>query len=260
MVFPGCFRVSNLYSGSCTEKKGNTYESAANSDVEDDKQRAVGKAVPHILVVNSGTRDLEVLSTIEEPGDGLGLPAAGRTVDLDTPSVEVVVAAVDGSVASNTITLVADTAGRHIAVDGSVASRQVIDHLHDIDLTTSGPAATGTDRVTQHPESGPHALLVALSVVTEANGSLDSGHSASTGSESVGRLKTTRGPAAAVVPGDKLKSVSTTELNILGAGRIGLLLVVDAQVTSDDVPVARVGRSTAISGEGVGPNKVVTGV
>lgn len=258
MVLPGCFRVSDLYRQE--KEKGYTYESASNSDVEDDEQRAVGKAVPHILVANSGTRDLEVLGTIKEPGDGLGLPAAGRTIDLNTPGVEVGVAAVDGSVASNTIALVADTAGRHIAVDGSVTSGQVIDHLHDVDLTTSGPAATGTDRVTQHPESRPHTLLVTLGVGAEANGSLDSGHPASIRSESVGRLETARGPAATVVPGDNLKSVSTTELNILGARRVGLLLGVDIQITGDDVPVASVGRSTAIAGESVGPNKVVTGV
>lgn len=220
----------------------------------------MGKAVPRILVVDSGTSDLEVLGTVEEKGDGLGLPAAGRTIDLNTPSVEVGVAAVDGGAASNTVALVADTAGIHIAVDGTVTRSLVIDHLHDINLTASRPAATGTDGVTQHPESRPHALLVARSVGTEANGSLDSGHPASVGGESVGRLETTRGPAAAVVPRDNLKSVSTTELNILGAGGVRLLLAVDIQVTGDDVPVARVGRSTAIAGEGVGPNKVVTRV
>lgn len=260
MVFPGCSRVSNLHSGSRTGREGDTYETAANSDVENDIQRAVGKAVPDILVVDSGTSDLEVLGTVEEEGDGLGLPAAGRTVDLNTPSVEVGVGAVDASAASDTITLVADTAGVDITVDGSVTRGLVIDHLHDIDLTTSRPAATGTDGVTQHPESRPHALLVSRSVGTEANGSLDSGHLASTRGEGVGRLETTRGPAAAVVPGDNLESVSTTELDILGAGGVGLLLAVDVQVTGDDVPVAGVGRSTAIAGEGVGPNKVVTGV
>lgn len=220
----------------------------------------MGKAVPDILVVDARTSDLEVLGTIEEEGDALGLPAARRTIDLDTPGVEVGVGTVDVGAATDTVTLVADTAGVDIAVDGSVTNRLVVDNLHDVDLTASRPATTSTDGVTQHPESGPHALLVARSVVTEANGSLDSGHPASIGGEGVGRLETTRGPAAAVVPGDNLESVSTTELNILGAGGVGLLLAVDVQVTGDDVPVASVGRRTAISSEGVGPNKVVTGV
>lgn len=246
---------------------GRTYPVATDSNVKNEEEGAVSNVVPDVLVANAGTGDLEEVGAVERPGEGLGLPAAGGAVDLNTPRVPVVdVGDVDR--ASNTVTLVADTAGVDVAVKGTVAGSLAVDSLHDVDLTTVGPAAARlTEGVTQHPESRPDTLLVGLSVAAEADGGFKTGDPAGLRSECVLGLKTTRGPAAkgagslaAIPPGDQLQGASTAELNIGGAGGVGLLLGVDVQVSGDDVPVVLVRRSATVASEGVSPDQVPAAV
>lgn len=107
------------------------------------------------------------------------------------------------NIAPNTIELVTNTTGRDVAVDGAVAREDAVDRLEDVDLAALRPGGAMPDRVAEHPEGRPEALLVGLRVVAEADLGFDHGPLAIRGREYIFGLEARRGPAA-VVQGDDL--------------------------------------------------------
>lgn len=200
-----------------------TYPVTTDGDVEDDVQRGRGEGVPDALVADATTSDLHKLSTVPVPGDGLAGPC-GSTVENDTPGVPAIVT--ETSAAADSAVLVADTAGRDVAVNSAVTGVYTVDGLEDVNLTALGPGGTVADRVTKKPEGGPDALLLRRRVVTEPDLGLNDGLVAIGGREHVFGLKTGRGPLSVAVLGHDLNRRSTGKLEVF---YIAKMLVMCAQ-------------------------------
>lgn len=234
-----------------------TYPVSTDSNVEDDEERLASEGGPDSFVVDSSTVDLEELAAVQEPGDGLIPPGALASVNVDAVDVPAVVG--DTSVATDTTTFVTDTAGVDVAVDGSKGGQLAADLLEDVDLTAAGPGDVVTDRVSQHPEGGPDALLLVGGGGAHAELGFDSGELVGLGGEGVLGLDTARGPSslgATVPPGNELEGLAAAELDVAALGRVRLPLVVDVHELVDDVPVVAVGLGATVSVEVVLPDEV----
>lgn len=196
------------------------------------------------------------LAAIEVPDNALVNPVAGAKVDLETPSVPVLVGEVYSG--SDTIALVADTTREGIAVHGAMADQLAVDGLKNVELTTLGPAAVVSNGIAEHPPSGPDTLLAARVIAAKAKKGFDTGELASLRSEGVLGFNTARGPAAAVSPGNNLEGVATAQLDVAGIALVDFKLIVDTEVASYDVPVTLVGKAAAVATEVVLPDTVET--
>lgn len=194
------------------------------------------------------------LSAVEVPDDALVEPVAVAEINLDTPILPVLVGESDA--VTDSVTLVTDTTGVDVTVSSTVAGELAIDGLEDIELTTAGPLDSMADRVTEHPEGRPDALLVARVVCAEADLSLGASQAAALGGEGVLGLDAARGVLAVLVPWYNLESVAAAQLDVVSAGAVVFQLAVDAQVAGDEVPVVAVGRCAAAAGKVVLPDTV----
>jgi len=234
---------------------------STNGNVEEEVEGAVGERVPDVLVVDASTADLLKLLTISIPGDGLVCPRALAAVVLESPGVPALIR--DGDAGTETCAFVADTAGVDVTVGSSVTRQLAIDLLHDVELTTSRPGCSVSDRVSEVPESGPDALFLVGTGGTESEGRLNSGELARLGSVGVLGFNTARGPSIlsrAVSPWNNLEGAPTGELKVPIAVGVDFQLGVDVQVTLDDVPFSTIGEVTAVSSKVILPDKVETAV
>ena len=203
----------------------------ANSNVEDHVERGVGKRRPDTCITNVGSRDSVKSHAVLEPLDGLLPPVLGRTVDLQSPVVKVVVG--DWHRRPAALGLVARAASVVVlaAVDGSKPFHDAVDLLEDVKLSAHGPVGPVTNRVTQHPEGGPEALAVGS--VAHAKTCLPAHLLPGRGRPGVEGLHAGRGPlAVAVLPGDDLQGVPSGELGVVVGVGVFLELAVMIKVHS----------------------------
>lgn len=139
-------------------KSSITYPSTANSDIEDEIHGAMAQRVPDSFVVDSRTRDLMELLSVQEPGNSLISPAALGAVKLDPPGMPILIWQPNRSTDSGTF--VANATGVNITVRSSVSGQLAVNCLHDIKLATRWPATAVTENISEHPESRPDSLLV----------------------------------------------------------------------------------------------------
>ena len=139
---------------------------------------------PHGLVPNVGARDRVEYVAVQEPLNPLGAPV-GRVgaVNLDCPAVPPVVG--QGRLGSAADGLVARPAAHPATVQRAVGLGRAVDRLHDVDLAALGPGGAVAHAVAEEPKGGPHAFLVGLVVVAEAEDGLDGRDLAGLGGEGV---------------------------------------------------------------------------
>lgn len=233
-----------------------TYPGSTNGHVQDEIHGALAKSRPDTSIPDARSHDLVELAAIDEPREGLLPPVAASTIKLDAPDMEVVAAEADG--AADARGLVADASGVLLAMDGAMADHLPVELLHDINLPAAGPFASMAQRVSQHPERGPEALLAGRRVGAEPDRGLDAGDAAGRRGEDVSALETARRPSldGAVVPqGHNLERVGAAELDVARAGRVRLQLAVDVEEAADAVPVASAGGTALSAGKVVCPTE-----
>lgn len=127
---------------------------------------------PDTLVAHLSSRKSVEELAIHEPLDSLRLPVVGCTVDLEGPSVELVVLRY-GNALAQARGLVASTTTNVVAVGGTVARQLAIDLLEDVELSAERPGSAGAHGLAEHPEGWPHALLLVKGAVAATESSLD---------------------------------------------------------------------------------------
>lgn len=170
-----------------------TYPSAANSDIEDEVHWTMAQSIPDSLVVDSRTRDLMELLSIHEPGDGLISPTALGAVELNSPSMPILIWDTDSSTDAGAF--VANATRVNITVRSSVSGQLAVDSLHDIKLATRWPATAVTEDVSEHPKGRPNSLFVVGRARAKSEVGLGSCDLACLGGEDIFAFNTARGPA-----------------------------------------------------------------
>lgn len=181
----------------------------ANGHIQDNKQRRVSQRGPDSLVPNICPGHGVIHLSVLQPPDHLPFPVTTiGPVHLQRPGVPTVVRP-DRSAAP--VRLVARPALLALtAVRRTVGGRHAVDALHDVEFAAQGPGGAVVDGVTEHPEGGPDALLLAGAVVTEANGSFKRCDFAGRGCEGLLGLDAGGGPLAGFgLTRDELNSVAT---------------------------------------------------
>lgn len=252
---PGCKVQVSL--GSYQSRRV-SYPVTTNSNVEDKEQRALSNRAPDVVVVDAAAVDAVELAAVEIPDNALVNPFSGAEVDLQAPSVPVLVGEVDR--VANTVALVADTAGVNVTVHGTVADELTVDILHDVKLTTARPGNAVADTVTQHPPRRPDALLAVAAIGAKAQQSLDAGKLAALWCEDVLGLDTARGPAVTLAPWYQLCRVAAAKLDVARVALVGLQLIVHPEVAVNNVPVALVGERATATGKRLLPDSVESSI
>jgi hypothetical protein len=248
-VMSACVLVYTPFFPTSPEEE-KTYPGATDSQVQNDVHGRVGQRLPDVLVVDLRARNGVVELAVEVKVDALLLPRAGRVVPDDAPHVPAVVG--QGGRLAEPAGLVADAAGRLVAVDSAVARQHAVDRLHDVDLAARRPAAARAERLAEQPEGRPQALPLRLGVGAKVNARLGDGLGILLGREGVLALDATRGPAVLgrrVPVGGELEGALAAALDISAGGRVRLQFAVDAEVARDDIPVLRGGCAAGVSGE-----------
>jgi hypothetical protein len=200
---------------------------ATDCNVDNHVVGRVGEGSPDILVTNISSCQSVVRGAIKKPCNGFGLPVSGRSVNDKTPSMELVIR--NGNRLGAAIGLIAWTSVLDTAMDSAVTRHLTVDLLENVQFTAKRPRRAVADSITQKPESRPNTLLLSVDSYTEF--ALYLQLLAWLRSPGVLALNASGSPFPSVVlPRDKLKSLSTRELDIGVRVAIILYFVVDMDI------------------------------
>lgn len=138
--------------------RGGDIPITANSQVQDNKQRAMRQRRPDTLITQLPSAKGMVNIPIHRPLDNLLGPVITTPINLDRPGMEPIPGR-DPDRTSLPGRLVADASGEDAAVRCAVSRELAVDLLEDVELAALRPAGAVVDGVAEHPEGGPDALL-----------------------------------------------------------------------------------------------------
>jgi hypothetical protein len=233
--------VANLHHGAIAIEGGivrRAWPVSADSKVEDEIERRVGKCSPNALVAKVRAGQSVVCDAVEVPGDNLCRVArAVSAVDGESPRMPAIVG--DCHSLAQTGRLVANTAWRGAAVGRAVARQDAVERLHDVELATLRPPGAVSNAVAHHPKGRPDALFVGLRVGSESDLGLHLHDLAGRGRETGNRLDTSRRPRARRrLARHELQRVTTAGLDVVVRRGVDLDFVVGVHTVGESLGVS----------------------